>query len=221
MRFYVPMVLTSVLACIYAYFKPGITSPRYPQAEMKKALAKINSASLISDTSKILNYDTSDRKISPLFSYNYSDGSKILALVARVKKRDDFKIETYGLLTKNIDPIYLKNASFVNTAPHSLVGMIDKKKSLQTCIIPKTTRLEDSDIRLSELTSTLEELTPHASSWLDKIMGTKKHIDYSCLVMTYMPPNNTQSLPNEDWTVIIKNTQKALLNQSNSSSPTK
>jgi len=212
-RFYTPMVILSFAACIYAYFKPGITSPSYPDVEMKKALTKINSATLLSETKTTLDKDTNDRKLSPLFTYSYNDGSKILATIARVNKRDDFKIETYGLLTKNVEPIYLKSASFVNSIPYSITGMIGNNKSIQTCIIAKTNRLEESDIRLSALTSTLDNLYPNSNTLLDKILGTKKHMDYSCLVITYIPGQNHQKIPTENWITIVKNTQEALLTQ--------
>lgn len=210
-KFYIPMVFLSLAACIYAYFKPGISTPRYPDTAMKKALAKINSASLTSETKIDLKKDTSDRKLSPLFTYNYSDGSRVLGTVARVKKRDDFKIETYGLLTKNIDPIYLRSPSFVDSIPHSITGLIGNRKSIQTCIIANTTRIEDNDIRLSALTSTLEDLTPHSNTLFDRILGTKKHIDYSCLVLTYLPPKSAAKIPNKDWINIVTNAQQALL----------
>lgn len=220
LRFYTPLVIISLAACIYAYFKPGIISPNYPEAEMKKALTSINSSHLLSKTKKALNQDTSDRKLSSLFVYNYNDGSKVLATIARVRKRDDFKIETYGLLTKGVEPIYLKNSTFVNSTPYSIIGMIDKSKSIQTCIIPKTTRIEDPDIRLSALTSTVEKLSPNSSTLLDKILGTKKSIDYSCLVLTYIPQQHHQNFPIENWNVIVKNAQEALFTEAKATTST-
>jgi hypothetical protein len=219
-RFYTPMVIISLASCIYAYFKPGIISPSFPNVEMKKALTTVNSATLLSETKTPLDKDTNDRKLSPLFTYSYNDGSKILAVIARVSKKDDFKIETYGLLTKNIEPIYLKNSSFINSIPHSIIGMLGKTKSIQTCIIPKTTRIEESDIRLSALNSTLEKLNPRSNSLSDKILGNKKHIDYSCLVLTYIPQQSHQKIPTENWIVIVKNVQRALLSQAEANKST-
>jgi len=208
---YVSMVFLSGFAFIYALLKPGITSPIYPSVEIEKALGKIDSASLISFKKVILNNDTSDRKLSPLFRYMYDDGSQILATMVRVRKRDDFKIETYGLLTKNIDPIYIRNSSFINSTPPSMAGLIDKVESIQTCVIPKTTQLEQSDVRLNSLTSTVERLSPQSNTLLTKVLGTKKDVDYSCLVVTYMPSRKFQRLPSNNWVTIVKKVQEALI----------
>ena len=76
---YVSMVFLSGSAFIYALLKPGITSPIYPNVEIERALSKIDSASLISFKKVILDNNTSDRKLSPLFRYVYADGSQILS----------------------------------------------------------------------------------------------------------------------------------------------
>lgn len=209
-KFYVFMLVISLAACIYAVLKPGITSPLYPDAKMNRALRNINSRSLISSKKTVLDKDSSDRKVSPLFTYDYDDGSQILATIIRVRKRDDFKIETYGLLTKNIDPIYIKNSNIILSNPPSIQGFIGKNKFIQTCIIPNSTRLEDSDFRLANLTATVERLNPHNNTLLSKILGTKKIIDYSCLVFTYKPGQNLNEMPPKDWQEIVRNVQGAV-----------
>ncbi|MEB3318200.1 MAG: hypothetical protein VKO39_08705 [Cyanobacteriota bacterium] len=209
-RFYIVLVFLSAVASFYVFFKPGILSPVYPEEKMKRSLTTIDSATLISSTKKAVNKDSSDRKLSPVYTYNYSDGSKILAAKVRVRKRDDFKIETYGLLTKNIDPIYLKNSSFVKVVPPSLSGMIGNDKFIQTCVIPKSKQVEDSDFRLDNLLSTVERLNPTADSLFDKFLGTKKNIDYSCLVITYKPASNVKTLPPDNWKQIIRSVQTVL-----------
>jgi hypothetical protein len=210
LRIYSLAVFLALMACIYAFLKPGISSPDFPEIRMKKALNEIGTESLISTSKTVLNKDSSDRTVSPLHTYRYSAGSKVLAAMVRVKKRDDFKIETYGLLTKNIDQIYLKNSNVLLSIPPSLHGMIGKDKYIQTCVVPKTTNVEESDFRLDNLTTIVEKLNPASDRLLDKIMGTKKHIDYSCLVLTYKPANNSVRMPPENWTKIIKNVQAAL-----------
>jgi hypothetical protein len=211
LRFYVVVLFFSAVASLYVFFKPGILSPVYPEEKMKRSLEKINSASLISSSKKEVNKDSSDRKLSAIYAYNFNDGSRILAAKVRVRKRDDFKIETYGLLTKNIDPIYLKSASFVNSSPPSLSGMIDKDKFIQTCVVPKSSKLEESDFRLDRLLSIVESLNPTSNTLLDKFLGTKKNIDYSCLVITYKPSPNSQAMPPDNWKQLIRAVQRALL----------
>jgi hypothetical protein len=203
-------VILALTACIYALLKPGISSPIYPKEKMDQALKAISSEPLISSSETKLDKDSSERKFSALYTYNYKDGSKVLATIARVKKRDDFKIETYGLLTKNIDPIYLKSPSFVNSIPASLSGMIGKDKYIQTCIVPKSTKLDENDFRLNNLTSIVEKLNPRPNTLMDKVMGTKKNIDYSCLVLTYKPARTTNKFPPANWEAIVMNVQAAL-----------
>lgn len=177
---------------------------------MQKALIDIGSGSLISTSTTKLDKDSSDRTASSLHTYNYSDGSKLLAAIVRVRKRDDFKIETYGLLTKDIDQIYLKNSIISPSTPPSLSGMIGQDKYIQTCVIPGTRDIKDSDFRLDNLTAIVEKVNPGSDSLLDKIMGTKKHIDYSCLVLTYKPATDSAIIPPKNWPIIIKEIQKVL-----------
>jgi hypothetical protein len=210
LRVYAFTVVLALAACIYAFLKPGISSPIYPDVKIDKALKDISLGPLISSSEIKLNKDSSDRKLSALYTYNYKDGSKILASIVRVRKRDDFKIETYGLLTKNIDPIYLKNSSPVKNVPPSLSGMIGTEKYIQTCIVPKSTRLDESDFRLNNLTSIVENLNPRSNTLFDKIIGTKKNIDYSCLVLTYKPASSLNEFPPPNWNKIVKHFQEAL-----------
>jgi hypothetical protein len=207
LRVYVFSVLLALSACIYAVFKPGISPPIFPEASMRNALNHIGNESLTSTSKRTLNKDSSDRTTSFLYTYNYSDGSKIMAVMVRVKKRDDFKIETYGLLTKNIDPIYIKNSTIVPSTPPSLSGVIGKDKFIQTCIVPKTRNIKDSDFRLDRLTEIAESVHPSSSTFLDKIIGLKKHIDYSCLVLTYKPAIDSLGLPPKNWPILIRKVQ--------------
>jgi hypothetical protein len=105
--------------------------------------------------------------------------------MVRIRKRDDFKIETYGLLTKGIDPIYIESPSFNNTVPYSMLGLIDGKEALQTCVI-----------------------TGSSQSLASKLLGTDDRSDYSCLVLTYHPKSVKKA--SEAWTSIIENVQIAL-----------
>jgi len=210
LRVYAFTLVLALAACIYAFLKPGISSPIYPKVNIDKALKDIGLGLPISSSEKQLNKDSSDRKLSALYTYNYKDGSKILATIVRVRKRDDFKIETYGLLTKNIDPIYLKNANAVKSVPASLSGLIGTEKYIQTCVVPKSTRLDESDFRLNNLTSIVEKLNPRPNTLFDKIIGTKKNIDYSCLVLMYKPASSLNEFPPSNWNRIVKHFQEAL-----------
>jgi hypothetical protein len=207
---YIFTILVSLIACTYAIFRPGISPPIFPELKMKKALSNIEIGFLTSSSKIKLNKDSSDRTTSPLHTYQYRDGSKIMAVMVRVKKRDDFKIETYGLLTKNIDPIYIKSSTIVPSGPPSLYGVIGKDKFFQTCIVPKTKNINDSDFRLDNLTGIVERVNPRSNSILDKIMGWKKHVDYSCLVLTYKPSNVSDQKPPESWQKVIRKAQEGL-----------
>jgi hypothetical protein len=209
-RYYAIVVLLSSLATIYVLVKPGISTPVYPEKKLSQALNTIGSSSLIA-TSKInVDKNTSDRKLTPIYTYSYVDGSKILATMVRVRKKGDFKIETYGLLTKNIDSIYLKNSAFVNSLPPSHFGMIGNDKYIQTCVVPKSSQLSESDYRLDNLTSIVEHLNPRQNTLLDRVLGTKVAIDYSCLVLTYKPSSSSTKMPPTSWKEIVNSVQRAL-----------
>jgi hypothetical protein len=197
---------------IYTVLKPGISSPPYPE-KLDQFFKQIGSSQLTSTTQIKFKKNSSDRTTSPIYKYSYDDGSKILATIVRVRKKDDFKIETYGLLTKNIDPIYLKNSSFVNTTPPSHSGVVGKNKFIQTCVIPGSSKLADSDFRLAPLTATVERLNPRKKSLLDRFLGTAKSIDYSCLVLTYQIPASSNQIPPQNWQTIVSNVQDALKSQ--------
>lgn len=194
---------------MYVLLKPGISSPTYPK-KLSNSLKKLGSSSLISIKEQKFEKDTTDRKLSSIVKYSYDDGSQILATMVRVRKKDDFKIETYGLLTKNIDPIFMKNSMFINTLPPSHSGIVGKDKFIQTCVIPGSTQLADSDFRLSELSKTLEKLNPRKRTLWDRFLGTAKSIDYSCLVLTYKIPPGSKQMPPRNWQTIVSNAQAAL-----------
>jgi hypothetical protein len=146
--------------------------------------------------------------LSPIHEYTFRDGSKLLAVMVRIRKRDDFKIETYGLLTKGIDPIYIEYPTFNNTVPYSMVGIIDGKDSLQTCIVPGTTNLDQVNVQLFPLLAQADRLAGSSQSLASKFLGTDDRSDYSCLVLTYKP--KTVKGASVAWTSIIRNVQIAL-----------
>jgi hypothetical protein len=210
LKTYTFIVILSIASCLYVFLRPGIRPPIYPANKLTSALQDLGSSKLVTTTSTHLNKDSSDRTISPIYTYNYSNNSKLLATMVRVRKRDEFKIETYGLLTKNIEPIYLKNSMATPGIPPSLSGTIGKDTYLQTCIVPKSTRIEEADFRLNNLTSIVERLSPSSSSSLDKLLGNKKIIDYSCLVLTFKSSSQSKDQVHKNWRQIISNVQKAL-----------
>jgi len=209
LRVYGSILVFASFFSIYSLLKPGIESPVFP-TQLSKVLSHIGLSTLTSSTKLDFSKDSSDRKSSPIYKFFYNDGTSILATMVRVRKRDDFKIETYGLLTKNIDPIYLKNSTFIDSVPPSQVGSVGKNKFIQTCVIPGSTKLSENDFRLAGLTSTVERLNPRKKSLLDKFLGTVESIDYSCLVLTYQYPADLTKQPPKNWSEIVGSVQKAL-----------
>jgi len=207
-RPYLLFIVLALLASSYSFFKTGISSPVYPPLLTSKLLALDSIEPPISSSSKLLEKDTSDRMLSPIHQYTFRDGSKLLAVMVRIRKRDDFKIETYGLLTKGIDPIYIESPSFNNTVPYSMLGLIDGKEALQTCVIPGTTKLDQVNVQLFPLLSQADRLAGSSQSLASKLLGTDDRSDYSCLVLTYHPKSVKKA--SEAWTSIIENVQIAL-----------
>jgi hypothetical protein len=141
--------------------------------------------------------------------------------MVRIKKRDEFKIETYGLLTKSFDPIYIRSPIPSDLSPYSAVGDINSREAIQTCIVQGTNRLDQADIRLQVLTSAVESLDPTPSNFIyKKLFGETNPLDYSCLVITYFPkqsvvdPNKVSIIKNkyelEEWKTLVKTVQAAI-----------
>lgn len=209
-KFYGYLLAVSTFFTAYSFLKPGIYTPVFP-SQIITVLSKVGTSKLTSSKKLDFNKDSSDRKLSPIYKLSYDDGTSILATMVRVRKRDDFKIETYGLLTKNIDPVYLKNSTFIDSIPPSQVGSVGQNKYIQTCVIPGSTKLSDSDFRLVGLTTTVERLNPRKKSLLNKFLGTVETVDYSCLVLTYQYPSNSKLIPPKNWPLIVSSVQSALI----------
>ena len=205
---YVLLVLIALFACFYSYYKTGINSPIFP-ALLTSKLNALNRAdrSFLSKTFKLAD-DTSDRKLSQATSYTFQDGSRLFAVMVRVRKRDDFKIETYGLLTKGIELIYIRSPLFSNSVPYSMNGLIKGVKTIQTCVIPGTTQVKQANVQLFPLLSEADRLAGSSKSILSKLLGTDDRSDYSCLVLTFQPSSihNTH----KDWEEIIKAAQSSM-----------
>jgi hypothetical protein len=218
---YTILLFASIAFSLHSFFKPGIVAPQYPASLIRNSLNEINGDKLTSTSMTTLENDSTDRKPSALYAYKYNSGSEIRASLVRVKKRDDFKIETYGLLTKNLDPIYIRNPISNISVPFSSSGKIGSRDAIQTCIIPHTTKIEQADIRLQPLTTIAENLKPSTSNFFyDKILGKKKTVEYTCLVLTYLPVKNFSNLANNsaeylnqvrNWQTIVQSVQTALL----------
>ena len=204
-------IFFSLLASLYSLFVPGISKPIFPSGKMRENLLQLDLPSLLSFKKIDAAKDSSDRKLSSIYHYRFSDGSDLFATVVRVRKRDDFKIETYGMLTKGISEIYIKNPRMTNLVPYSIYGLINNRDSIQTCIIPGTTSLDKVDIRLSSLTASVRDLNASESNLTSKFLGTEKVRDYSCLILTYQP--STVLNPSDrsrTWNSMIKLSQLAL-----------
>ena len=208
---YVLVLVFSFLASLYSFFVPGISKPNFPVGKMREYLLQLDYPSLVSFKKTDTARDSSDRKLSSIYHYRFSDGSDLYATLVRVRKRDDFKIETYGLLTKGISELYIKNPRMTNSVPFSIYGLINNRDSLQTCIIPGTTKLDQVDIRLSSLTSSVRNLNTSASNIPSKLLGTEEALDYICLVLTYQPSIALNKLArSRTWNSMIELAQLAL-----------
>jgi hypothetical protein len=211
--FYLSLILLAFSASLYTIFKPGIDRPSYPVDRILSSLNRSIKSKLISVSNLSLNKDSADRKLSDLYHYKYIDGTEILGVMVRVKKQGDFKIEGYGLLTKNLQPIYMENSIFSNTMPYSIIGNINKDRVLQTCIVPGTTKIDQADVRLSPLVSIVKNKTEKSGKGvLSKVLGLEKNQDYSCLVLSYKPSSRLINNAHfGQWTRLVLEVQKALL----------
>jgi hypothetical protein len=210
-RYYIIMLSLAFLATLHSLVKPGISSPLYPTILSEKFNRTDILKSALPVTTKELRQDTSDRKFSKLYEYNFADGSRLFAVMVRVRKRDDFKIETYGLLTKNVDPIYIRSPIPSNSIPFSMIGTVHGRKTFQTCVIPGTTQLGQVNVQLFPLLTQADKLAvhSHSQSLFSKFFGTDDKSDYSCLVLTYQPKTSGR-VSRETWVSIISNAQLAL-----------
>jgi hypothetical protein len=210
---YILLISFSLLACLYSLIIPGIGTPTYPVLKLGESLKSIHNDQLLRVVDKDLDQDSSDRKLSKLYTYEYGDGSKILSIMVRVRKRDDFRIETYGQLTKNIKQIYILNPTSTNTVPYSLQGLLGSKQSIQTCIVPGTSNSAQADVRLDGLLTSAASTAPRERDYLAKILGTEAQDDYSCLVLTYQPSSLNKAKEvglQSSWSSIIGKVQSAL-----------
>lgn len=212
--FYLLFLFLALVGCIYALLKPGISKPVLPTLKLSDSsiLGEQAGTRLVSSERIDLKKDTSDRKLSDLETYTFSDGSQLLSVMVRVRKQGDFKIEGYGLLTKNIDQIYMDNSSFSNSIPYSMIGILNNKKAFQTCIVPSSSSIEQVDVRLGPLTSVIKKSSQsEANRLVMKILGKERMQDYSCLVLTYKPSTKFNADPNSNsWRSIVQNVQRSI-----------
>ena len=210
---YILLASLALLACVLSYYRSNISSPMFPPLLTSKLNALNSSNSTILSKSFQLAENTSDRKLSSVTRYTFPDGSRLFAVMVRVRKRDDFKIETYGLLTKGLDLIHIKSPLFSNTVPYSMVGLIKGIKTLQTCVVPGTTDLEQVNVQLFPLQSQADRLAGNTQSFFSKLLGTDDRSDYSCLVLTYQPNSDTAK---NAWIEIIRAAQMSMLSSTSS-----
>ena len=204
---YILLTLSALFACAYSYIRTSIDSPPFPSLFTSKLKASMNDT-FKSSKSFDLDNDTSDRKLSKVTRYEFRDGSHLFAVMVRVRKRDDFKIETYGLLTKGIDLLHIKSPLFSNNVPYSMIGSIKGVNSIQTCIIPGTTSLEQVNVQLFPLLSEADRIIGSNQSIFSKILGMDDRSDYSCLVLTFQP-KSIEGAKNE-WQSIIRAAQLSM-----------
>jgi len=205
---YIILLVVALVASFYSFFKTGIATPTYPSLLHSKLKTLSFIQGLATQSSIAIDKETSDRKLSPMYQYNFKDGSILKAIMVRVRKRDDFKIETYGLLTKGIDEIYIKSPTFIPNIPYSMIGLIAGKKSLQTCILPGTKNLDEVNVQLFPLIAQADRLAGNSQSLLSKFLGTDDRADYSCLVLTYQP--HSLGSAKDQWETIIHTVQLAM-----------
>ena len=207
-RHYVFLALLGLFACFYSYYRSGISSPVFPSLLTSKLKALSSGDQLVLSKTFSLTEDTSDRKLSQVTRYTFHDGSQLFAVMVRVRKRDDFKIETYGLLTKGIDLIYIQSPFFSSAIPYSMKGSIKGVKTLQTCVIPGTTKLEQANVQLFPLLSEADRLAGSSKSILSKLLGTDDRSDYACLVLTFQPNSIQTSI--KHWQAIVNAAQLSM-----------
>jgi hypothetical protein len=211
---YLVFIFLSFFGCIYALLKPGISKPVLPPLKLPDSdiLSDKPGLRLVSSENIELNKDTSDRKLSRLETYTFSDGSQLLSVMVRVRKQGDFKIEGYGLLTKNIDQIYMESSSFSNSIPYSMMGILNNKKAYQTCIVPSSSSIDQVDVRLAPLTSIIKKSSQSETNrLLLKVLGHERMQDYSCLVLTYKPSTEFNADSSfKSWTSIVQNVQRSI-----------
>lgn len=209
---YIFLLVTALFASFYSFFKTGIISPGFPTLLNSKLKTSSFVQGLATPSSIVIDKETSDRKLSPMYQYILKDRSILKAVMVRVRKRDDFKIETYGLLTKGIDEIYIKSPTFFPEVPYSMIGLIGGKKTLQTCIIPGTKKLDEVNVQLFPLIAQADRLAGNSQSLLSKLLGTDDRADYSCLVLTYQP--HSFGTAKDQWPTIIHTVQLAMSDRS-------
>jgi hypothetical protein len=211
-RPYLTLLVVALLASCYSFFKTGIVAPIYPKLLNQRLSEMDLMNSSVSATSVSLEkQDSSDRMLSPLYQYQLKDGSRLLAVMVRVRKRDDFKIETYGLLTKGIEQIHMKSPTFNGSVPYSMIGLLGGVDALQTCVLPGTQKLDQVNVQLFPLVSQADRLAGNSRSLLSKFLGTDDRADYSCLVLTYQP--KSLKIAMDHWVRIIQTSQLALADQ--------
>lgn len=210
---YAFLVGSSLLSVTYSYLSPGISSPVHSPMNMSSILKKLNLPSLVSTSAININENTSDRKFSKLYRYSFNNGSNLTSVMVRVRKRDDFKIETYGLLTKGIDSLYIESPTIHSSPPISMIGRISGKPAIQTCLVPGTSQLDQANVQLDPLTSLAENHSGQRSSFRAKLLGFETYTDYSCLVLTYFPSLTEQKSQSyiQIWSKLVTLAQSSFL----------
>lgn len=210
-RSYRLLIIASIFGCLVSSQNSALTIPTLPEEHIKKALASMPSSKLINVSRINPEANTSDRMLSPILVYTFDDSSRLLAVNVRVKKRDDFKLETYGLLAKGIKQIYLENSRLIGGPPFSLKSIVENKTVYQSCIIPGSKDLNDIDVRLAPLTSFIAKNSDSSKSFLSKFLGLSKRRDYSCVVVTFFPDGTiSEDAQLRKWTSILSTLQKSL-----------
>lgn len=211
---YILFLFLAATGCIYVLLKPGISKPILPTLKLSdtEIFGEHHGSRIVSSDSIDLNKDSSDRKLSRLETYTFSDGSQLLSVMVRVRKQGDFKIEGYGLLTKNIDQIYMENSTFSNAIPYSMIGSLNNRRVYQTCIVPSSTNINQVDVRLAPLTSIIKKRSQsEANRLLLKLLGLERMQDYSCLVLTFKPSAKFNEVSSfNSWKSLVQNIQRSI-----------
>jgi hypothetical protein len=210
-RIYLLLIFASVFGCLVSSQNSVLSVPTLPEEKIRRALVSIPSSKLINISRINSNANTSDRMLSPIYLYRFDDFSRILAVNVRVKKKDDFKLETYGLLAKGVKQIYLENSRLLGGPPFSLYSVVDNKPVYQSCIIPGSQSLNDIDVRLVPLTSLIAKKSNNSRSILSRFSGLSEKRDYSCIVVTFFTDGKiSEAAQLKKWTLILTKLQKSL-----------
>lgn len=198
---YLFLVTLALLSSLYLVINGGINEPKISVSTLKRSLSTVSQITEVKETREVKKSNSSDRMISPLYSFSYADGSTVLTAMVRMRKRGDFRIEAYGPITKDVEVLEIKNPEPNQYFPVAVAGSLANKYSIQTCLVPNSRDNRDIGVSLQTLTSASDKLVSRKKDLMMKILGQNQNRDYTCMVITYQP--NAGNRSQNAWLKII------------------